>query len=54
MFLQTTSDENTASMKGEDKRVDEQVSSLEARKNYLNRQKQSVQDNITELLAQCT
>ncbi|KAG6620853.1 Heat shock protein sti1 [Phytophthora cinnamomi] len=54
MFLQTSSDENAASMKGEEKRVDEHVSSLEARKNYLNRQKQSVQDNITELLAQCT
>ncbi|GMF19719.1 unnamed protein product [Phytophthora lilii] len=54
MFLQTNRDENAASMKSEEKRVDEQVSSLEARKNYLNRQKQSVQDNITELLAQCT
>ncbi|GMF60644.1 unnamed protein product [Phytophthora fragariaefolia] len=54
MFLQTTSDENAASMKEEEKRVDDQVSSLEARKNYLLRQKQSAQDNITELLAQCT
>ncbi|KAE8894342.1 hypothetical protein PF005_g6321 [Phytophthora fragariae] len=54
MFLQTTSDENAASMQDDEKHVNEQVSSLEARKNYLNRQKQSVQDNITELLAQCT
>eukprot|EP00644_Phytophthora_capsici_P001790 jgi/Phyca11/108182/e_gw1.14.122.1 len=54
MFLQTDRNENAAAMKSEEKSVDEQVSSLEARKNYLNRQKQSVQDNITELLAQCT
>ncbi|KUF96058.1 PAX-interacting protein 1 [Phytophthora nicotianae] len=54
MFLQTDSEENVATLKNDEKHVDEQVSSLEARKNYLNRQKQSVQDNITELLAQCT
>jgi chaperonin cofactor prefoldin len=54
MFLQTSSDENVATMKSDAKRVDDQVASLDARKNYLNRQKQSVQDNITELLAQCT
>ncbi|KAH7463854.1 hypothetical protein PRIC1_006443 [Phytophthora ramorum] len=54
MFLQTDREENAESLKSEEKRTDEQVSSLEARKNYLNRQKQSVQDNITELLAQCT
>ncbi|ETL45644.1 hypothetical protein F441_04433 [Phytophthora nicotianae CJ01A1] len=54
MFLQTDSEENAATLKNDEKHVDEQVSSLEARKNYLNRQKQSVQDNITELLAQCT
>ncbi|CAI5747325.1 unnamed protein product [Peronospora destructor] len=54
MFVQTNREENVMSMKREEKRVDEQMSSLEARKNYLNRQKQTVQDNITELLAQCT
>ncbi|OWZ01438.1 hypothetical protein PHMEG_00027171 [Phytophthora megakarya] len=54
MFLQTDREDNAASMKQEEKNVDDQVASLEARKNYLNRQKQSVQDNITELLAQCT
>ncbi|KAI9908665.1 hypothetical protein PsorP6_003230 [Peronosclerospora sorghi] len=54
MFLQTNPDENTASMKSEEKWVIEQLSSLEARKNYLSRQKQSVEENITELLAQCT
>ncbi|POM58267.1 Heat shock protein sti1 [Phytophthora palmivora] len=54
MFLQTDREENAATMKREEKSVEDQVSSLEARKNYLNRQKQSVQDNITELLAQCT
>lgn len=54
MFLQTDADENASSMKNEDKKVDEQVSSLEARKNYLNRQKTSLEENITELLAQCT
>ncbi|KAL3665446.1 hypothetical protein V7S43_009481 [Phytophthora oleae] len=54
MFLQTDREENAGAMKSEEKHVDEQVSSLEARKNYLNRQKQSVQDNITELLAQCS
>ncbi|KAG7375994.1 hypothetical protein PHYPSEUDO_014702 [Phytophthora pseudosyringae] len=54
MFLQTDREENAAAMKSEEKLVGEQVSSLEARKNYLNRQKQSVQDTITELLAQCT
>lgn len=54
MFLQTDTYENIATIKREDKHVDEQVSSLEARKNYLNRQKQSVQNNVTELLAQCS
>ncbi|KAF1773694.1 Tetratricopeptide repeat [Phytophthora cactorum] len=54
MFLQTDREENAAAIQSDEKHVDEQVSSLEARKNYLNRQKQSVQDNITELLAQCT
>uniref|UniRef100_A0AAV1UBZ7 Uncharacterized protein n=1 Tax=Peronospora matthiolae TaxID=2874970 RepID=A0AAV1UBZ7_9STRA len=54
MFLQTDRDESTASIKDEEKQVDGQVSSLEARKHYLNRQKQLVQDNMTELLAQCT
>ncbi|CAH0482400.1 unnamed protein product [Peronospora belbahrii] len=54
MFLQTNREENVASMKSEEERVDKQRMSLEARKNYLNRQKQLVQDNITELLAQCT
>ena len=54
MFLQTNREENVTSMKREEKRVDEQISSLEARQKYLNRQKQTVQDNITELLAQCT
>ncbi|KAF1321230.1 Heat shock protein sti1, partial [Globisporangium splendens] len=52
MFLQTTKDENFASMKSEARKVDDQVSSLEARKNYLNRQKTSLEENITELLAQ--
>ncbi|RLN62814.1 hypothetical protein BBP00_00004513 [Phytophthora kernoviae] len=54
MFLQTDREENAASMEKEGKGVDEQVSSLEARKNYLNRQKLSLEENITELLAQCT
>uniref|UniRef100_K3WP51 Uncharacterized protein n=1 Tax=Globisporangium ultimum (strain ATCC 200006 / CBS 805.95 / DAOM BR144) TaxID=431595 RepID=K3WP51_GLOUD len=52
MFLQTTKDENFASMKSEARKVDDQISSLEARKNYLNRQKTSLEENITELLAQ--
>ncbi|GAB9466606.1 Heat shock protein sti1 [Globisporangium polare] len=52
MFLQTTKTENFASMKDEARKVDDQVSSLEARKNYLNRQKTSLEENITELLAQ--
>ncbi|CEG39483.1 small glutamine rich tetratricopeptide repeat-containing partial [Plasmopara halstedii] len=54
MFMQTGHDENAASVTNENKLLNEQMSSLEARKNYLNRQKQSVQNNITELLAQCT
>ncbi|TDH71348.1 hypothetical protein CCR75_003515 [Bremia lactucae] len=53
MFLQTTCKENVAAIKNEDSFVNDQVSSLGARKNYLTRQKQSVQNNITELLAQC-
>ncbi|RLN98401.1 hypothetical protein BBJ28_00013022 [Nothophytophthora sp. Chile5] len=54
MFLQTSTEENAATMKSDQKKTDEQVASLEARKNYLNRQKLSLEENITELLAQCS
>ncbi|CAI5730020.1 unnamed protein product [Hyaloperonospora brassicae] len=54
LFVQATRDESAASIKGEEEQVDAHVSSLEARKQYLTRQKQLVQDNLTELLAQCT
>lgn len=54
MFLQTTSEENAAILKAETTKIDDQIASLEARKNYLSRQKTSIEENITELLAQCT
>ncbi|TYZ67536.1 hypothetical protein PybrP1_007764 [[Pythium] brassicae (nom. inval.)] len=52
MFLRTAKSDNFAAMKAEARKVDDQVASLEARKNYLNRQKTSLEENITELLAQ--
>ncbi|KAJ0408584.1 hypothetical protein P43SY_008931 [Pythium insidiosum] len=54
MFLRTTPQENAATLKTDVTRIDDQVSSLEARKQYLTRQKTSLDENITELLAQCT
>ncbi|TMW64016.1 hypothetical protein Poli38472_014133 [Pythium oligandrum] len=54
MFLQTSVNENASGLKAESTKIDDQISSLEARKNYLARQKTSLEENITELLAQCT
>ncbi|DAZ92711.1 TPA: hypothetical protein N0F65_012836, partial [Lagenidium giganteum] len=54
MFLQTTATENSTNLKSEETKIDDQIASLEARKNYLTRQKSSLEDNITELLAQCS
>ncbi|KAF0689219.1 Aste57867_19306 [Aphanomyces stellatus] len=53
MFLEMTPEENTKRLDGSASQVDDQVAALEARKQYLERQKTSLEENISELLAQC-
>ncbi|CAK4218767.1 unnamed protein product [Aphanomyces euteiches] len=53
MFLEMTPEENTARLDGNSRSMDDQIAALEARKQYLERQKVSLESNISELLAQC-
>ncbi|OQR88029.1 hypothetical protein ACHHYP_07687 [Achlya hypogyna] len=53
MFLEMTPEENVARLNANSAKMDDQVSALEARKQYLERQKASLETNISELLAQC-
>ncbi|ETV87628.1 hypothetical protein H257_01134 [Aphanomyces astaci] len=53
MFLEMTPEENVARLDGNAGKVDDQLAALEARKQYLERQKSSLEANISELLAQC-
>ncbi|KDO31290.1 hypothetical protein SPRG_03906 [Saprolegnia parasitica CBS 223.65] len=53
MFLEMTTEENVARLTTNAAKMDDQVAALEARKQYLERQKTSLETNIAELLAQC-
>ncbi|OQS07804.1 hypothetical protein THRCLA_00201 [Thraustotheca clavata] len=53
MFLEMSPEENITRLSTNTKKMDDQVAALEARKQYLERQKTSLEANISELLAQC-
>lgn len=53
MFLQMTQTGTQEHLKGQEKSIDNQAAELQARKTYLERQKASIEENISELLAQC-
>ena len=53
MFLEVSPKDNISNLENQTGKMDDQIAALEARKAYLERQKNSLEANISELLAQC-